>query len=107
MQPKFITFIHCTFDKDKWYSAPASDAGPDENMAMRNMTVFCSIVDGAKINLVDMNVKEVRIQFRSGVYVGIGNGMLYCKADDVLDTQIRDTPPEYTDPNPSHYTKAE
>jgi hypothetical protein len=31
-----------------------------------------------------MNIKEVRIQFRAGSYVGIGNGMLYCKGDDVI-----------------------
>jgi hypothetical protein len=71
---------------------------------MRGMTAFRSVVDAAKINLIDMNVKEVRIQFRSDAYVGIGNGMLYCKGEDVTDTQIGDPPPEYTIPTPRDST---
>jgi hypothetical protein len=76
------------------------ESGQEENIAMRNMTVFRSTETDAKINLIDMNLKEVRLQFRTEASVGIGNGMLYCNAVDVIDTQIRDTPPEYSIPIP-------
>jgi hypothetical protein len=92
MQPKFITFIQCTFD-NKWKHAVGSEAGQEENMAIRNMTVFSSTETDAKINLIDMNLKEVRLQFRTEASVGVGNGMLYCNGVDVIDTQIRDAPP--------------
>jgi hypothetical protein len=36
------------------------------------------------------------LQFRTEASVGIGNGMLYYNAVDVIDTQIADTPPEYS-----------
>jgi hypothetical protein len=49
-----------------------------------------------RINLIDMSLKEVRLQFRTEASVGVGNGMLYCNAVDVIDTQIRDTPPEFS-----------
>jgi hypothetical protein len=64
------------------------------------MVVFCSTETNAKINLIDMNLKEVRLQFRTEASVGVGNGMLYCNAVDVVDTKIRDTPPEYSTPIP-------
>jgi hypothetical protein len=35
-----------------------------------------------------MNLKEVRLQFRTEASVGVGNGMLYCNAVDIIDTQI-------------------
>ena len=68
---------------------------------MRNMTIFRSIETDAKINLIDMNLKEVRLRFRTEASVGVGNGMLYCNALDVIDIQITDTPPEYL----NSYTK--
>jgi hypothetical protein len=95
MQPKFITFIQCTFD-NKWRHATGSEAGPEENMALRNMIAFRSVETDAKINLIDMNLKEVRLQFRTEASVSVGNGMLYCNEVDIIDTQIRDTPPEYS-----------
>ena len=95
MQPKFITFIQCTFD-NKWRHAAGSEARQEESVAMRNMTIFCSIETDAKINLIDMNLKEVRLRFRTEAFLGVGNGMLYCNAVDVIDTQITDTPPEYS-----------
>ena len=98
MRPKFITFIQCTFD-NKWRHATGSDKGQEENMAMRNMVVFRSTETDAKINLIDMNLKEIRLQFRTEALVGVGNGMLYCNAVDVIDTQIMDTPLEYSTPN--------
>ena len=67
---------------------------------MRNMTIFRSIETDAKINLIDMNLKEVRLRFRTEASVGVGNGMLYCNALDVIDIQITDTPPEYSTPIP-------
>ena len=67
-------------------------------MEMRNMIVFRSTESDAKINLIDMNLKEVRLQFRSEALVGIGNGMLYCNGVDVIDIQIRNTPPEFSTP---------
>jgi hypothetical protein len=58
MQPRFITFIQCTFD-NKWRHAVGSDEGQEENMTMRNMTVFRSTETDAKINLIDMNLKDI------------------------------------------------
>jgi hypothetical protein len=40
-------------------------------MAMRNMTVLRSTETDAKINLIDMNLKEVRLQFRTEASVGV------------------------------------
>ena len=99
MEPKFITFIQCTFD-NKCRHAARSDEGQEKNMEMRNMIVFRSTETDAKINLIDMNLKEVRLQFRSEALVGIGNGMLYCNGVDVIDIQIRNTPPEFSTPIP-------
>jgi hypothetical protein len=100
MQPRFITFVQCTFVQctfdNKWRHAVGSEARQEENMAMRNMIVFRSTETDAKINLIDMNLKEVMLQFRTEASVGIGNGMLYYNAVDVIDTQIADTPPEYS-----------
>jgi hypothetical protein len=48
-----------------------------------------------------MSLKEARLQFRTEASVGIVNGMLYCNAVDVIDTQITDTPPEVL----NYYTK--
>jgi hypothetical protein len=101
MQPKFITFIQCTFD-NKWRHVVGSDEGQEENMAMRNMVVFRSTETDAKINLIDMNLKEIRLQFRTEASVGVGNGMLCCDAVDVIDTQITNTPPEYSTPIPRY-----
>jgi hypothetical protein len=50
-----------------------------------------------------MNLKEVRLQFRTEASVGVGNGMLYCNGVDVIDTQIRDAPPEFSTPIPRDY----
>lgn len=100
MQPRFITFMQCTFD-NKWRHATGSEVGQEENMAMRNMVVFRSVETDAKINIIDMNLKEVRLRFRTEASVGVGNGMLYCMhAVDIIDTQIRDTPSNST-PIPS------
>ena len=51
MQPKFITFIQCTLD-NKWKHAVRSEAGQEENMGIRNMTVFRLTETDAKINLI-------------------------------------------------------
>jgi hypothetical protein len=101
MQPKFITFMQCTFD-NKWRHVAEIESGQEENIAMRNMTVFRLTETDAKINLVDMNLKEVRLHFRTETSVGIGNGLLYCNAVDVIDTQITDTPLEYSTTIPSN-----
>jgi hypothetical protein len=37
--------------------------------------------------------------------VGVGDGLLYFHADEVLDTKIADAPPEYINPDPSNYSK--
>ena len=103
MQPKFITFIQCTFD-NKWRHVVGSDEGQEENMAMRNMVVFRSTETDAKINLIDMNLNEIRLQFRTEASVGVGNGMLYCNGVDVIDTQIADTPSEFSTPIPRDST---
>jgi hypothetical protein len=67
--------MQCTFD-NKWRHVAGIESGQEENIAMRNMTVFRSTETDAKINLVDMNLKEVRLKFRTEASVGIGNGML-------------------------------
>jgi hypothetical protein len=74
------------------------EAGEEESMV--NMVVFRSVETDAKIDLIDMNLKEIRLQFRTEASVAVGNGMLYCNAVDIIDTQIRDTPPEYSTPIP-------
>ena len=71
MQPKFITFIQCKFD-NKCKHAVRSEAGQEENMGIRNMTVFRLTETDAKINLIYMNLKEVRLQFRTEALVGVG-----------------------------------
>jgi hypothetical protein len=71
MQPKFITFIQCTFD-NKWKHAAGIEAGQEENIAIRNMTVFRLTETDAKINLIYKNLKEVRLQFRTEALVGVG-----------------------------------
>jgi hypothetical protein len=102
MQPKFITFIQCTFD-NKWRHVVESDEGQEKNIAMRNMVVFRSTETDAKINLIDMNLREVRLQFRTEASVGVGNGMLYCNAVDVIDTHITYVPPKYSTPMPRDF----
>jgi hypothetical protein len=94
MQPRFITFMQCTFD-NKWRHATGSEPGQEENMAMGNIVVFRSVETDAKINLIDMNLKEVKLQFRTEASVCVGNGILYCNTIDMIDTQIADTPPAY------------
>ena len=81
MQARFITFIQCTLD-NKWKYFVGSDEVQEENMAMRNMAVFRSTETDAKINLIDMNLKAIRLQFRTEASVGVENGMLYCNAVD-------------------------
>jgi hypothetical protein len=54
------------------------------------MVVFPSTETYAKLNLIDISLKEVRLQFRTEALVGVGNGMLYCNAVDEIDTQITD-----------------
>jgi hypothetical protein len=70
MQPKFITFIQCTFGKDEWEHAAGSDAGVREGVAMRNMVILRSSADTAKINLLDMNLKEVKIIIQKSYICG-------------------------------------
>ncbi|MDW0282657.1 MAG: hypothetical protein QN720_09155 [Nitrososphaeraceae archaeon] len=41
-------------------------------MGIRNMTVFRLTETDAKINLIYMNLKEVRLQFRTEALVGVG-----------------------------------
>ena len=69
--------------------------------------VFSSTETNAKINLIDMNLKEVRLQFRTEASVGVGNGMLYCNAVDIIDTQITGAPPEYSTPIRSTFKESQ
>jgi hypothetical protein len=93
--------MQCTLD-NKWRHTAGIEAGEEENMV--NMVVFRSVETDAKINLIDMNLKEIRLQFRTEASVAVGNGMLYCNAVDIIDTQIRNTPPEYSIPIPRDST---
>jgi hypothetical protein len=51
MQSKFITFLRCTFD-NKWRHVAGIESGQEENIAIRNMTVFRSTETDAKTNLI-------------------------------------------------------
>jgi hypothetical protein len=70
MQPRFITFMQCTFD-NKWRHTAGIEAEKEENMV--NMVVFRSVETDAKIDLIDMNLKEIRLQFRTEASVAVGN----------------------------------
>jgi hypothetical protein len=39
-----------------------------------------------------MSYKEIRIKFKETAIVGIGNGMFYCDATEVVDTTMKDSP---------------
>jgi hypothetical protein len=47
---------------------------------------------GATANILDMSYKEIRIKFKETAIVGVGNGMFYCDATEVVDTTMKDSP---------------
>ena len=46
----------------------------------------------ATANILDMSYKEIRIKFKETAIVGVGNGMFYCDATEVVDTTMKDSP---------------
>ena len=70
-------------------------------MATRSMTKYSvrSETD-EKINLIDMNLKEIRLQFRTGNISMCLEMKFYCNTVDLIETQIADIPPMYSTPIP-------
>jgi hypothetical protein len=56
------------------------------------MSRLQAINDNARVNVLDMSYKEVKLDFKRSSIIGIGNGMFYCDAQDVTETSIMDFP---------------
>jgi hypothetical protein len=98
MQPKFFTFMQCTFGKDEWDAVSISTLTGDATSLqwiMEHMSRFKSRSDGARVNLLDLSYKEVKMKFKVNSVVGVGNGMFYCDSAEVTDTKMSNAPPEY------------
>lgn len=91
LEPKFITFLQCTFDKN-WVAVPANYLTPEQQFILVRMSPFKCNTDLSKIQLLDMSYKEVKLTFKLGSIVGVSSGMLYCNSEDVIDTSINDAP---------------
>jgi hypothetical protein len=91
LEPKFITFLQCTFDKN-WEAVPSNYLTPEQQFILIRMSPFKSKIDSSKIQLLDMSYKEVKLVFKLGSIVGVSSGMLYCNSEDVTDTSITDAP---------------
>lgn len=48
--------------------------------------------ESGNIQLLDISYKEVKIEFKLNSIVGVGSGMLYCDAEDIIDTAVHDAP---------------
>ncbi len=57
------------------------------------MIIYRSRSDGAPVNILDMNYKEIRMKFKTNSV-----GMFYCDSEKVTKTEVKDPPPEYTMP---------
>jgi len=57
-----------------------------------NMARSRSKDSGATGNILDTSYNEIRITFKKTVVVGVGYGMFYCGATEVIDTTINDNP---------------
>jgi len=75
------------FDKN-WISVPANDLSAQQLYILIRMSPLKSNIEGSKIQILDMLNQEVKMTFKLGSIVGVGSGMLYCDAEEVLDTRI-------------------
>lgn len=91
MQPKFLTFLQCSFDKN-WQPVPINYVTPEQQFIIVRMSPLKCKIESGKIQLLDMSYKEVKIEFKLDSIVCVGSGMLYCDAEDIIDTTINDAP---------------
>ena len=91
VQPKFINFIYCTFDTS-WKPISIDKLAEELQWTLERMSRFKSLKQEAIVNLTDMTYKEVKIKFNKSSIVGVGNGLFYCDATDVIDTKIIEAP---------------
>ena len=96
MQSKFFTFLQCTFGNGQWKPISISPLVNEQRWIVENMSKFRSSSDKAKVNILDMSYKEIKLTFKANAVVGVGNGMFYCDSTDVADTKVSDAPLEYT-----------
>lgn len=98
IQPKFFTFMQCTFGNSEWDSI--SKLSNEKQWIMERMSRFRSRLDGARVNILDMSYREIKMKFKKDAIVGVGDGMFYCDSTDATETKITDSPPEYIYPKP-------
>ena len=78
MQPKFLTFMQCTF-YESWKVIPINELPAERQYVTENMVRLRYEDSGATPNNLDMSYKEIRITFKKTAVVGVGNGMFYCE----------------------------
>jgi len=100
MQPKFFAFMQCTFGDAQWQSISISTLPGEQQWVMEHMSRFRSRSDGARVHILDMSYKEIKLKFKASAIVGVGNGMFYCDSMDVTETEVSDAPPEYASQSP-------
>lgn len=83
--------MQCTLD-DNWKIIPISELPGERHYLTENMTRLRSKESGATANILDLSYKEIRITFKETAVVGVGNGMFYCDATEVIDITINNSP---------------
>lgn len=83
--------MQCTLD-DNWKIIPISELPAERHYLTENMARLRSKESGATANILDMSYKEIRITFKETAVVGVGNGMFYCDATEVIDITINNSP---------------
>jgi hypothetical protein len=83
--------MQCTFDRNRTV-VPINDLLGELQWITERMARFRSNISGATANILDMSYKEIRINFKKSAVIGIGNGMFYCNASEVIETKISDSP---------------
>jgi len=96
-EAKFIAFLQLTFDQN-WHAPSDDRLFHYEKRLMWHMAKLQALKDGAKLNILDVNYKMQRLQFRANAVVGVGNGVLYFDSLKVTKTEIEDAQAEYTTP---------
>jgi hypothetical protein len=96
-EAKFIAFLQLTFDQ-QWHAPSDDRLFHYEKRLLWHMAKMQALRDGAKLNILDVNYKMHRLQFRATTTVGIGNGVLYFNSLNVTHTKIEDAQAEYTTP---------
>ncbi len=96
-EAKFIAFLQLTFD-NQWYAPSDDRLFQYEKRIMWHMAKLQALADGAKLNVLDVNYKMQRLQFKANSAVGVGNGVLYFNSQHVTHTEVEDAQAEYTTP---------